>query len=174
MRAASMPSRSSVSTASRFELGIERRDRREIDRVLVHDLGDDVIGAPVDREQAEGGEIAGIGRHDAGLHAEQVHHRRRLRRPGAAEGEQREAARIDAALDGHLADGVGLVPVGDLDDAVRERFGAHGAGQPLGQRRQSGARTRGRQRDAAADQGRRDAAEHQIGVGDGRLVAAVG
>ena len=46
--------------------------------------------------------------------------------------------RIDAALDRHLADGVGLVPVGDLDDAVGELLGVHVAGQPLGQRIKAG------------------------------------
>ena len=168
-----MPSRASVSTASPLQLGVDAGDGAEIDAVLVHHLGDDLIGAPVDRQQAEGREIAGIGRHDAGLHVEQVHHRGRLRRPGAAERQQREAARIDAALDGHLADGVGLVPVGDLDDAVGELLGAHVAGQPGGERGDAGARALDVERDAAADQRRRNAAEHQIGVGDGRLVAAV-
>ena len=92
--------------------------------------------------------------------------------PAPPKVEQREAARIDAALDRHLADGVGLVPVGDLDDAVGELLGAHRAGQPLRQRRRARARARRIERDAAADQGRRDAAEHEIGVGDGRLGAA--
>ena len=50
---------------------------------------------------------------------------------------------------------------------------AHVAGKPLRQRRQAGARARDIKRDAAADQRRRNAAEHEIGVGDGRLVAAV-
>ncbi len=39
--------------------------------------------------------------------------------PAPPNEQQREAARIDAALDRHLADGIGLVPVGDLDDAAR-------------------------------------------------------
>ena len=50
---------------------------------------------------------------------------------------------------------------------------AHGAGQPLRQRGEARARAPRIERDAAADQGRGDAPEHQIGVGDGRLAAAV-
>src|SRR5262249_37091042 len=56
-----------------LQAGVERRDSRQIDRVLVHHLGDDAIGAPVDREQPEGGQIAGIAWDDARRHAEQVH-----------------------------------------------------------------------------------------------------
>jgi hypothetical protein len=96
-----------------------------------------MIGAPVDGKQTEGGEVAGIGWHDAGPHAEEIHDCRRLRRARAAEGEERKIAGIDAALDGHLADGVGLVPVGDLDDPLRQRFGGHRAGKPCGQCRQT-------------------------------------
>ncbi len=103
-----------------FQIAIEFGNDRQIDRILMHDAGDDVVGAPINRQQSEGGEIARIWRHDAGRHAEEMHHRGRLRGAGAAERQQREFARIDAALDGHLADGVGLIPVGDLDDAVRE------------------------------------------------------
>jgi hypothetical protein len=70
-----------------FHLRIGRGDGVKIGGILVHDLGADVIGAPIHREQAEGAEVSRIERHDAGLHAEQLHHRRRLRRPGAAERE---------------------------------------------------------------------------------------
>src|SRR5205085_12221005 len=43
-----------------LEPGTDRRNRRDLDRVLMHDFGDDVVGAPVHRQEAEGGEIAGI------------------------------------------------------------------------------------------------------------------
>ena len=109
-------------------------DGAEIDAVLVHNFGDDLIRAPVHRQQPESGEIARIWRHDAGLHVEQVHYRGRLGRPRSAERQQCEATRVDAALDGHLADGVGLVPVGNFDDAVGKLLGAHIAGQPRSQR----------------------------------------
>ena len=156
-----------------FQTGIDVRDSHNVDGVLVHDLGHDVVGAPVDGQQSEGGKIAGIGWHDAGLHPDQLHHRRRLRRAGAAEREQREFARIDAALDGHLPDGIRLVPVGDLDDAFRELFRAHVAGEPRRERGDAGARAIHIEANAAADQRRRDAAHDQIGIGDGRLVAAI-
>ena len=107
----------------------------------------------------------------------QVHDGRRLGRAGAAERQQRKGARIDAALDRHLADAVRLAPIGDLDDAVGERFDAHGGRirtrQLCGERREAGTRARHIERDAAADQRRRNAAEHQIGIRDGRLAAAV-
>src|SRR5262245_55662767 len=96
------------------------------------------------------------------------------RRSRAAESEQRETARIDAALDLRLPNGVGLVPVGDLDDAVGELFDAHRAGKPLRQARESLARTCSVERHSAADERRRDAPENKIGIGDGRLGAAVG
>ena len=78
-----------------------------------------------------------------GLHAEKLHHSRRLRRSGTAEREKREGARIDAALDGHLANGVGLIPVGNLDDALGELLDAHAAGKPRRQRSETGTGTRG-------------------------------
>jgi len=56
-----------------------------------------------------------------------------------------------------------------LDDAVRQLLCAHGAGQPLRESGQSGTRARDIQRNAAADEGGRYPAEHQIGVGDGGL-----
>ena len=168
-----MPSRCQRLDGLVLQLGVDVGNRGEIDAVLVHHLGDDLVGAPIDGEQAERREIAGIGRHDAGLHVEQVHHRGRLRRSRAAERQQRKAARIDAALDGHLPDRVGLIPVGDLDDAVGELLDAHVAGQPRGERGDAGARARHVEGDAAADQRSRNATEHQIGVGDGRLAAAL-
>ncbi len=60
----------------RFEIGIERGDCGKIGCVFMRNFGHDLIGAPIDREQSKRGKIAGIGRYDAGLHADQVHHRR--------------------------------------------------------------------------------------------------
>src|SRR5262249_32914922 len=82
--------------------------------------------------------------------------------------------RIDAALDRHLPNSIGLIPVGDLDDAVGELFDAHRAGKPLRQARKSLARTCGVERHAAADERGRNAPENKVGIGDGRLGAAVG
>ncbi len=168
-----MPSRASVSVASRLELAVEVGERRRIERVLVRDAGRDVIGAPVDREQAERREVARVERDDARLHAEELHHRRRLRRARAAEREQRESARVDAALDRHLADAVRLVPVRDLDDAFGELLDAHAAAEALAEIGDALPRALGVELDAAADQRRRDPPEHEVGVGDRRLVASV-
>src|SRR5713226_4144905 len=68
-----------------FQRGIARGDVVKVDGVFVHHLGDDVVGPPVHREQAECREVARVWRHDAGLHAQEIHHMRRLRRPGTAE-----------------------------------------------------------------------------------------
>ena len=103
----------------------------------------------------------------------QFHHRRRLRRPGAAERQQREIRRIDAALDGHLANGVRLIPVGDLDDAVRKLLGVHDCRAAVRERvKPPRARSTSSVMPPPISAGG-NPAEHQIGVGDGRLVAAV-
>ena len=156
-----------------FQGCVERGHCREVDRILLHHLGDDAIGSPIDRKQPEGGQIAGIARNDACLHPEQLHDRWRLRRTGAAEGEQREGARVDAALDRHLANCVGLIPVGDLDDAMGELLHGHRAGKPRGQGGEPCARTRDVERDAPADERARNASEDEVRIGDGGLGAAV-
>ena len=60
--------------------------------------------------------------------------RHRVHRPGAAEGDQREVARVVAALDRDLADRRGHARDGDLDDALGERLHAEPADAP-GERR---------------------------------------
>ncbi len=155
-----------------LEACINLSDHFQIDSVLMRDLGHDVIGAPIDGQETEGRKVAGIGRHDASLHADQLHHRWRLRRAGTAERQQRELAWIDAALDRHLPDGVGLIPIGDLDDAPGQLLRRHAAGQFRRQRGDTGARALDVKHDAAADQRRRQPAQHQIGVGDSRLSTA--
>ena len=94
-----------------------------------------------------------------------------MHRPGAAEGEQREAARIDAALDRddaqrphHLLVRHPYDPLGGLQLVEAER------GREVGDR---GPGRLGVERDAAG-QGRVgcEPAEQQVGVGDGGLGAA--
>ena len=94
-----------------------------------------------------------------------------VQRPGAAEGEQREVARVVAARQRHHADRAGHVGVGEPE---------HGRGRAAGvepERRGRSAsakiaahapRRRPARRPPAAPPGQ--PAEHQIGVGDGRLV----
>ena len=156
-----------------FQLRINPGKNIQIGRVLVRDASGDVVGAPVDREQAEGRDVSGVRRHEAAFPAEKARYRRRLRRARAAEGKQREAPRVDALLDGHLADRVRLVPVGDLDNALGERFHRELAAEALRQRGEAGAGALDGEQDAAADQRRRKAPERKVGVGDGHLAAAV-
>ena len=134
-----------------LQRGVARGDLGKIDRLLVHHLGDDVVGAPIDCQQAERREIAGVRRHDARLHGEQVHDRGGLRGTRAAERQQRKGARIDAALDRHLPDRVGLVPIGDFDDAAGELLDAHVARQFGRQRRDAAARPFDIEGNTAAD-----------------------
>ena len=75
--------------------------------------------------------------------------------PRAAEREQGEVTRIDTALNGHLPDAIGLVPIGDLDDALRQRLHRLVRAEALGKLLNARPRPLAVQRDAAADQGRR-------------------
>ncbi len=100
-----------------------------------------------------------------------------VRQSTASNPKAERAARVDAALDGHLADAIGLAPVGNLDDALGERLDTHrrrtGTRKPPRQRCEARARARGVERDAAADQRRRYAAKHEVRVRNGRRGAAV-
>ena len=69
-------------------------------------------------EKAEGGEQARGGRHDHALDAERLCHAAAEERPVAAEGEEREGARIAAALGRHGLDGADHVRGGDEMSAV--------------------------------------------------------
>ena len=155
----SMPSRASVVDRLALELGIDRGDGAEIDAsscitlVTMWSVRQSTASRPnADRLPGFGGTMQACMPSRSITAGD-------CAGPGAAERQQREAARIDAALDGHLADRVGLVPVGDLDDAVGELLGAHVAGQPRGERRDAGARrarhrARCRRRSAPAECGR--------------------
>ena len=54
-------------------------------------------------QQPDGREHSGPRRHDHRAHRERVGHRARVERTGATERDQRELARVNAALDGHRA-----------------------------------------------------------------------
>ena len=114
-------------------------------------------GPTADSTPARGGTITAA-------HAERVGERARVQRSGAAERDQREVARVDAALDRHGAHRLLHRRVDHRDDTRRvdagrcERVAGRGADveppEP-GKRRPVG-----------------DAPEHQVGVGDRRLGAA--
>ena len=70
-------------------------------------------------EHPSRGEHAGDRTDQDAADAEEPRDIDRMQRPAAAEGHQREVARILAALDRHRADRARHVDVGDLTDAVR-------------------------------------------------------
>ena len=137
-------------------------------------LGDDglhVVVADVDGEQPERADVARVRGHERARQVEDVHQPAGQQRAGAAERGEREVADVEALGDGHLAQRVGLVPRGDLEDA-----GGHPLQGEVELRAELGQavdRRLDRQRDLAAQQVRGDPAEGDVGVGDGGLVAAV-
>ena len=78
-----------------------------------------MVDLHVDREQAERGQVAGIAGNDADRHPDDVDEAAQQQRTGAAERREREVPHIKSTLDGDLAQRVGLVPGGDLQNAGR-------------------------------------------------------
>ena len=111
------------------------------------------------------------GRDDHRERAHQLRDRVGVQRPGAAEGDQRELARVVAALHGDDAQRARHVLVDDPQDAV----GGLLQRQPhrVGDLLHGAARRLDVERHLAADQVRREVAEDDVGVGDGRLLAAL-
>ena len=122
----------------------------------------DVVVLEVDREQTERGNRAGRRRDQRRAEPQEVDEPAGLEGPGATEGDQRVVARIEAALDAHLLDGVGLVPGRDLDDPVggalrgKAELGGQGFDPLPGEV--------GRQWHLPAQKVRRDAPEDELGV----------
>ena len=75
----------------------------------------------VGQQHAERREHAGVARRDHRGDVERVGDLAGVHAAGAAEGEQRELARIESALHGHDANGALHVGVGDAHDAFRQR-----------------------------------------------------
>ena len=107
------------------------------------------------------------GRHDHREGAHQLRDRVGVQRAGAAEGHERELARVVAALHADHAQRAGHVLVDDPQDAVGGLLEAepHRVGDLL----HRGLRRLDVERHLAADQVRREMAEHDVGVGHGRL-----
>ena len=134
------------------------------------DRGAHVVVAHVDGQQAVRRHVARVARHQHAGQPEHVDQPAQQQRPRAAEGGHREVAHVQPALDGHLAQGVGLVPGRDLEDAGGGALEVEA--EPLRQVAQPGAGRLDVERDLAAEQVRGDPAEHQVGVGHRRLGAA--
>ena len=130
-------------------------------------LGDDglhVVVADVDGEQPERADVARVRRHEGARQVEDVHQPAGQQRAGAAERGEREVADVEALGDGHLAQRVGLVPRGDLQDA-----GGRALQREVELRAElleAVARRLDRQRDLPAQQVRRDPAERDVFAGE--------
>ena len=88
-----------------------------VERGVLGDHRLDVVVLHVDGEQAEGGDVARVLRDDDTREVEDVDQAAAEQRARAAERRQHEVAHVQAALDRDLAQRVGLVPGGDLEDA---------------------------------------------------------
>ena len=151
-----------MACTSRHVGAIERHVER-VDEVL----------AQVGDEAAERIGEARPRRHQHLGDAELARQRHRVQRPGAAEGEQREVARVVAARQRHHADGAGHVRVGEPDDGRRRRVDVEAERRGRACRRRSSRTCVDRHRPRHGQQPLRvEPAEHQVGVGDGRLGAA--
>ena len=154
-----------------LELGVHGADGGEVVVGRLLQTRARVVVAHLGAEQAERRQHAGMARDDDRAHAEQRGEVGAVQRAGAAEGHQREVARVVAALDRHQPERADHVVVHDVEDALRRRLQREPErpGHPL---LDGPPRPIDVERDLAAEQVRRDAAEHQVGVGDGGLLAA--
>ncbi len=164
-------SASSQATASALELAEHARHSCGVEGAGLLQAGARELGLEVGDEQPERGEHAGTRRHDDGAHAEQAGERGAVQRTGTAEGEQREVARVVAALDRDDADGADHVVVDDGEDAARRLLQAQ-AQRPGDAGLDRRARALHVEGEGAAEQVGRQVAEREMGVGDGRLDAA--
>ena len=126
--------------------------------------------AQIRHDQALRAQDAGRERHERAADAEALRDIGRVQRPGAAERQQREGARIVAALDRHRADRTHHVGDHDAEHAVRGALDREA--ESLGERRDRLAREVFIERHVAAEQAaRREPPEHEVRVGDSGLLA---
>ena len=122
----------------------------------------------VREERAAGRERAGRGGQQHALRAELARDRDDVEARGAAAGDERVLARVDALRDRDLADRADHVLGRDRQGGVGGLLDAHA--ERLADRLQDAARGVGVERQQAAEEvGRVDPAEHDGGVRDGRL-----
>ena len=164
-----------AAAGARLRSGECSLDVRRVPGIEVDEQGEHVVAAQVGHHHAPGGEHRGIGRHHNLGDAQLLRERHRVHRAAAAEGDEREVARVEAAVDGDQLERVDHVVVGDAHDAPRCLVGvraeprAHRLDRPLH-------RVHVRLHRPAAKIVAVDAAEPEIGVGRGGLgsSAAVG
>jgi hypothetical protein len=121
-----------LATERRADLVGQRVDAR----VLVAEDRALGVGAAVGGGQPQRTENARGARDEDPRHPELLRDRGRVQRPGAAEGQQGEAPRVDAALDGHHPQRAHHLGVGHAHDALRARadLEVERAGQPFDRR----------------------------------------
>ena len=129
---------------------------------LVAEVGDEI---------ADGAEQAGRRRHEDRERPHQLGDGVCVERPGAAVGDEREVARVVAALDGDEAQRARHVLVHDREDSLRGLLGRREAHR-VGDRLHRGARRLDVERHLAAEQLRRQVPEHDVRVGHRRQLAA--
>jgi hypothetical protein len=95
---------------------------RHIGAIERHVEGVDEVLAQVGNETAQRIGEARPRRHQHLGNAELARQRHRVQRSGAAEGKQREIARIEAARQRHRTDGAGHMRVAEPDDGRRRRI----------------------------------------------------
>jgi hypothetical protein len=134
--------------------------------------------APVGRGgEPDRAQHARVRRHEHARRADALGERARVQRAAAAERDEHEPARVDAALDAHPAQRPRHRRVGRRDERAGDREHAglarrRRAVHPLGQRAHGGVRPRRVERDAAAERARVDVPEHDVRVGHRGLRAA--
>ena len=170
-RRTARPRRGARRAALRLHL-VEERLTAPPSSAGVADMGARDLETQIGRQHAPGRQHRRDARHDDPREAELAGDVGRVQPGGAAEGEEREAARIDAAAHRDEPHPLGHVGVDDAMDALAPRpAGRCRARAAIGSTARLG---RGAvEPRAAAEEARRvEVAEHEIGVGDGRGGAA--
>ena len=154
------------------EPGVERPQARGRNVRAARDPGLHEVVPDVGHHQPDRGEHTGPLRHQDRGNADLLGQRRGVHGAGAAEGDQGQIARIEALLGRADPHGAFHVGVGDADDPRRRRLGRQPErrADPLHERPPRGIEIHPHL--AAQEAIRMEPAEHQVGVGHGRLVAA--
>src|SRR6266536_492566 len=154
-----------------IELGEGARDTLEVERARRLQARPRKLRLEVRDEQAESRKHARRRGYQDRADAQQPRERSGMEGTGTAECEQREVAWIIAALHGDHPDGAYHVIIGNRQNAPRRILDAQA--ERLGDYRADPvARGGGVEREAAADQVRRQMPQHEVGVCNRRLVAA--
>lgn len=149
----------------------ESGDLSDVQSVISSDVGLDIVVLDVDGEQSERGDVTRVERNDDAGKIEDVDECAGQQRAGAAESGEHEVTDIEAALDRDLAQRVGLVPGGDLEDSGRGFLRTQAElCSDFADATAGGIRV---ERDLPAEEVGRDPSEEDVGIGDGRFHTTV-